>query len=352
MTIRLFMFSAYLWTGCPGTTTFFETRLRSRRGGQMQALNQPVLRESDGAFQRGMNGLLETHFKLSGTGGGTYDGEIQRSYTSPKLRLADITFTPHFTCLKAGKPNRRRTSYLVSHQIEGTSRVTQGGRDSEIHAGEIFFIDTTRPFEIETNHIRTRSIYLDTAFWRDTFPERDQYTATALGSDTTFGRSCGAMFDEIFEMPWMLDETAMLRIGESMAGLIAVAMISRPPLCGSEPDVSPIDLIRSAVRQNLSDPELSCARIAEEVGLSMRQVHAHFSATGTTLMRFAMAERLARVARDLENPALVDHPVSAIAFEWGFNEAAHFSRRFKARYGLPPAQYRARALSAPAKLPH
>lgn len=318
----------------------------------MQSLGEPELRGSGGMFQRGMNGLLETHFKLSGTRGGSFDGEIRRSYISRGLRLADITFSPHFTCLKEGKPNRRRTSYLVSHQIEGTSRVSQGGREAEIQPGEIFFIDTTRPFQIETDHIRTRSIYLDTAFWRETFPERNQYTATALGADTTFGRSCSAMFDEIFEMPWLLDETAMLRIGESMAGLIAIAMVSRPPVCGSEPDVSPVDLIRSVVRQNLSDPELSCARIAEEVGLSTRQVHAHISATGTTLMRFAMAERLARVARDLENPALAGQPVSSIAFEWGFNDAAHFSRRFKAHFGMPPAQYRARAFSGVPKLKH
>lgn len=314
------------------------------RGENMLDLNAPVLRASDEHFQKGLNGLLQTHFKLSGTEGGTFDGEIHRSFISPRLRLADITFTPHYTRLKAGKPSGRRHSYLVSHQISGTAQVSQGGRVSEIKPGQIFFVDTTRPFEIETDDIRTRSIYLDTAFWRDTFPERDHYTATALDGETVFGGTCSALFDELFSMPWTQDEAAMQRIGESLASLIAVAMISRPPMNGEAAQLSQLEMIRTAVVQDLSDPSLNCARIAEEVGLSVRQVHAQFSETGTTLMRFVMAERLKRVARDLKNPLLASQPVSAIAFEWGFNEAAHFSRCFKSAFGQPPAKYRAERL--------
>jgi AraC-like DNA-binding protein len=32
--------------------------------------------------------------------------------------------------------------------------------------------------------------------------------------------------------------------------------------------------------------------------------------------------------------------VSAIAARWGLMDAAHFSRAFRAAYGLPPAEYR------------
>ncbi|WP_460494699.1 helix-turn-helix domain-containing protein [Dactylosporangium cerinum] len=32
--------------------------------------------------------------------------------------------------------------------------------------------------------------------------------------------------------------------------------------------------------------------------------------------------------------------VAAIAWRWGFRDATHFTRRFKARYGMLPSQWR------------
>jgi AraC-like DNA-binding protein len=40
--------------------------------------------------------------------------------------------------------------------------------------------------------------------------------------------------------------------------------------------------------------------------------------------------------RDLVYPRLASRSVSGIAFSWGFNEAAPFSRSFKEQYGLTP----------------
>ena len=77
----------------------------------------------------------------------------------------------------------------------------------------------------------------------------------------------------------------------------------------------------------LAGPYLDSAHGNNSYGVDRSSLDLRYAdyATGTTLMRFAMAERLARVARDLENPALAGQPVSSIAFEWGFNDAAHFS---------------------------
>jgi AraC-like DNA-binding protein len=48
----------------------------------------------------------------------------------------------------------------------------------------------------------------------------------------------------------------------------------------------------------------------------------------------------ARCRRDLLDPALRDRPVSAIAARWGITDPAHFSRLFRATYGVPPSEYR------------
>ena len=313
----------------------------------MNYLSEPVLRASGAAFQRQMNGLLKTRFELNSAGPHAYDGEIHRSYVSPKLRLADISFSPHTTRLKAGRPQHSGRSFLVSHQKEGTSFVSQAGRQTPIGPNEIFFIDTSQPFEIQTDEIRTRSIYLDSYFWQEIFPEREMYTATALRCDEGLGFTCRTMIDEVFSMDWNQGDRAMQRIAGCLANLLSVSMVTNRPLDPNdmEPNKRTLDRIRDVIRSLLGDPDLDCARIADEVGLSVRQVHAVFSRTGDTLMRYIWKQRLLRIAAELENDTMSRKPVSAIAFEWGFNEAAHFSRLFKAQFGMPPAQYRALLLA-------
>jgi AraC-like DNA-binding protein len=53
--------------------------------------------------------------------------------------------------------------------------------------------------------------------------------------------------------------------------------------------------------------------------------------------------RLERCRRDLLDPASAARPVSAVAARWGLVNAAHFSRAFRAAYGLSPVEYRAMA---------
>lgn len=50
--------------------------------------------------------------------------------------------------------------------------------------------------------------------------------------------------------------------------------------------------------------------------------------------------RLERCREDLLDPVLSDRPVAAIAMRWGFTDAAHFSRVFKAAYGVTPSELR------------
>lgn len=317
-------------------------------------LATPVLRASGSAFQNQMNGLLKTRFQLSSYGTRTYDGEIQKSYVSDRLRLADIRFTPHHTRPKAGKASSKAGhSFLVSQQVEGHSVVKQDGRRAEIGPNQIFFIDTSQPFEIETDEIRTRSIYLDSHFWREIFPERSMFTATALDCHSGMGRTCASMIDDVFALPWSRDDQMMHRLAGCLANLLAVSMVNahpdQPALLAARS--STLNRILDVIHQNLADPDLDCPRIAAEVGLSVRQVHSVFGGTGTTVMRYIWQKRLEKIAAELENHALAHKPVSAIAFEWGFNESAHFSRQFKAQFGVPPAKYRATSQGSAAGRP-
>lgn len=305
--------------------------------------SQPVLRASGALFQRQMNGLLNTRFELSSLGPRPYVGEVLRSYSADRVRLADIRFSPHTTRLRNGRPaTTSGNTFLVSYQMEGEAVVRQNGREAHIGPNQLFFIDTSQPFEIETGEIWTRSIYLDSQFWQDVFPERGYYTATALNCDHGIGQTCRSLIHEIFELAWDQRPETVTRLAGSLANLLAVSLVTTLPVAPrfDLPVERKLERIKAAVRRNLADSDLDCAFVAEDVGMSVRQVHAVFGHSGTSLNRWIWQERLDRIASELRNPVLRHKPVSGIAFDWGFKEAAHFSRQFRARFGVTPSHYR------------
>jgi AraC-like DNA-binding protein len=50
--------------------------------------------------------------------------------------------------------------------------------------------------------------------------------------------------------------------------------------------------------------------------------------------------RLQACRKALSDPRCVSFSVSEIAYAWGFNDLSHFSKAFRKRFGVSPAQYR------------
>ena len=91
------------------------------------------------------------------------------------------------------------------------------------------------------------------------------------------------------------------------------------------------------VRAHLTDADLTPARIAAHHNISVRHLHTVWSTgTGSTLEQWIMMERLAG-ARD---QLATGRPITALAHEWGFTDASHFTRRFRQAFGMAPRDWR------------
>jgi AraC-like DNA-binding protein len=97
--------------------------------------------------------------------------------------------------------------------------------------------------------------------------------------------------------------------------------------------------VRAYVRRHLADPELSPAVIAAAHNVSLRQLYKVCAAAGISLEQSIIEERLQRVRHELTQPQRRNLPIAAVARRWGFRDATHFTRRFKARYGMTPSQW-------------
>ena len=97
--------------------------------------------------------------------------------------------------------------------------------------------------------------------------------------------------------------------------------------------------VKEHIESNLGAPCLTPSAVAAARGMSVRTLYTLFEDEGDTVAAFVRRRRLARAHADLTRPGLVP-TITEIAVRWGFADAAHFSRSYRAEYGIPPSQTR------------
>lgn len=92
------------------------------------------------------------------------------------------------------------------------------------------------------------------------------------------------------------------------------------------------------IDSQLHNEELDDEMVSRAMGISSRQMARIFALRGDSVSRYIWNRRLERCREDIL--ANASETVSQIAFRWGFNHSAHFSRRYKSRFGETPSQTR------------
>ncbi len=120
-----------------------------------------------------------------------------------------------------------------------------------------------------------------------------------------------------------------------------------PVLAAGEMPVSgddPIERLKQNLPSRLRE-DLTAETLAEIAGVSLRTLQRIFRERfDTTPMSWLMEVRLLEAARVIRAG---DDPVTKIAYRVGFKDPSHFTRRFKARFGVSPNEYRRGAEGAP-----
>jgi AraC-like DNA-binding protein len=100
------------------------------------------------------------------------------------------------------------------------------------------------------------------------------------------------------------------------------------------------------IAQHLHNVDLDAAHIATSLGLTRSRLYRSFKETGTSLMRYVWSCRLDRAAELLTRQGGTTVTIREIAYRCGFENAAHFSRAFKGRFGVTPKDAVVRGIGA------
>lgn len=118
-------------------------------------------------------------------------------------------------------------------------------------------------------------------------------------------------------------------------------------ICADKRDQDLWRICQRYIKEHLQEESLTTARLAKALNTSTRKLHRTFAENGASVQSYIWQRRLNQCRNDILNPSLLNRNVSEIAFKWGFNDAAHFSRRYKAYFGETPVETRKILKDAP-----
>ncbi len=235
----------------------------------------------------------------------------------------------------------RAPNVSLMMQMSGSMVVSQNHRACELAAGDMCLIDERFPF-----HLQSR-VSNEIVFLR--MPRR-----AVLGRHPYLEHRTAGLLD--FDDPGveLLRETlartaqAASRLREEQRGSVLGAMVQLLGAATASRAVQLDDVgwrVRAAlafIETNLGDGGLDADHVAHAQGISRRRLdQLLLRSLGLSVTGQIWKRRLEQAAADLADPRYEVLTVSQIAFGAGFEDAAHFSRAFKLKFGCSPRDWRA-----------
>ncbi len=228
--------------------------------------------------------------------------------------------------------------------LEGGIAIGQEARTTQLDEGDLGIVETGRTFEMSSRgHQRTLLLTVPQSLFDMPTDLLRWVTAVRLsgvdGIGAVLSSSLRYLANDIDILSGPIGLRLVRSIREMLSALLRAELLRRV----GRPGEGPRDDMRAFftyIDAHLRDPALNTARIARAHYLSVRYVQHLFQHEGLTVSGYIRDRRLDRCRADLRDPQQAFRTVREIAQEWGFLDATHFSRVFRARFGAAPRDVR------------
>jgi AraC-like DNA-binding protein len=235
----------------------------------------------------------------------------------------------------------------VMLQQRGRCVVAQDGRRGIAGPGQIVAWQSSAPYALEPPEpFESLIVEIPVGLLGPHVDRICARTADPIDADRGIARLVGRYLRELFDGlgDGTIDDGGAL-VADSFVELVR-ALYAEDGTRSAEPRAArSADVLRrriaAFVDERLGDPALGPEEIARAHHISRSYLDKLFAAEGTTVRESIRDRRLERCRGDLLDPALAGVPVFDIAVRWGFVSASHFSRVFRAAYGMSPREFRA-----------
>lgn len=252
----------------------------------------------------------------------------------------------------------RRTSKLIREgdpeyysfvmPLRGRMAVAQAERQAELGAADMALYTSSHPLRVrlapETTLLRA---HLPRTYLPLPGRRLDDLVAIPLPSRSGVGAMLSAFLTQLTGEAAAYSQADIMRLSSVAVDLMTAVLAHHLDADAPENVRQTVLLpqIKTFIQRNLGDPELSPGSIAAAHHISVSYLHRLFQEHEMTVAAWIRRQRLDRAGRDLADAALRDVSIHRIAARWGFTDHATFTRAFSAAHGVPPREYRRRALA-------
>jgi len=245
--------------------------------------------------------------------------------------------------------------FIVSLQTQGHAVISQDGRDAVMSPGDFAIYDSTRPYvllfddDFEEIVLKLRGEQL-----RSLVRNTEALTATTVSGRSGAGHLLINMIRTLRDEADSLLPASAAAVASGVVNVLVAGLQSLPACKKAEMSSMSayhVARIRQCIDDRIHDPALSIESVAAELGMSVGHLHRLFKTEPLSPSQYLWSRRLEACSRELLDPRRAKVSVAEIAFSWGFNDAAHFSRAFRERFNCAPREWRRQALVAGAAAP-
>lgn len=272
-----------------------------------------------------------------------FSGRLARAEIGP-VRLVDVESDPatvyHSRLHIARAPE---PVFLLCVQLSGESQFRQNGREALLRASDFTLCDSTLPYEMAFDHNRMLVLGISQQTLRRYIACPEAVIALPMSGRAGLSGLLSSFVRNFWQhYSTTSDISCSDRIGGALLELAAsaYAVVPRAQTEGSALKTVWRVRIRDYIETHLHDPEMTPQRIADGLHISARYLHHLFSDADETAARYIQRRRLDECARAMLDVARRDRSLLDIAMSYGFNNASHFGRVFRQRFGVSPSEYR------------
>lgn len=262
-----------------------------------------------------------------------------------EVHVTDVRATEHVVERTPELIGRADKSYFkLSLMLSGTGLLIQDDREAVLQPGDLAVYDTNRPYSLVFGaEFRTMVVMFPKHLVALPPEMMAQLTAVRISGHEGLGAMIVPYLTQLAGNLEQLSGATGARLTQSAMDLVTTLFTHELDLdtTSNDPHRALMQRIHAHIDRNLASADLNPTSIAAAHFISTRHLHGLFQEQGTSVSTWIRIRRLERCRRDLVNPLFADRPVSAIAARWGFVDAAHFSRTFKAAYEVSPSEFRA-----------
>jgi AraC-like DNA-binding protein len=243
----------------------------------------------------------------------------------------------------AGKGNG--DYFLLGIQRSGSSTLWQDGRPIRLAPGDVAVCANARHLRLDLEGgVQQTMLMMPAALMRAACPGAEALPTTAIKAAQPLVALLGLMADSHFDTPYNdLPAQAATHAANALIGTAAGCLLAFLGQAGSKrSNLSQyhLDRIRRYALEHLGDTELSVATVGAALDISTAHIHRIFADEEQTFTSWLWTSRLLACRQALREPANAKLSIAEIAFRCGFTHPTHFSRTYRARFGMTASAWR------------